>query len=52
MVTIHFGIRTGQEAYNMRWGDVQVKEDSFGEYLLYDAEKHSKTKTDSRYVKI
>ncbi|XP_060573052.1 uncharacterized protein KIAA1958 homolog isoform X3 [Ruditapes philippinarum] len=48
MVTVHFGIRTGQEAYNMRWGDVQVKEDSFGEYLLYDAEKQCKTKTDSR----
>ena len=46
--TIHFGIRTGQEAYYLRWGDVQLNEDSLGEYLVCDSERQSKTRTDSR----
>ncbi|XP_053385813.1 uncharacterized protein LOC128550578 [Mercenaria mercenaria] len=49
--TLHFGMRTGQEAYNLRWGDIQLKEDSLGEYLIYDTERQTKTRNGTNVIR-
>ncbi|XP_052273682.1 uncharacterized protein LOC127873760 isoform X3 [Dreissena polymorpha] len=35
---VQFGIKPGQAMYDMKWGDVQLKEDETGQYLEYDSE--------------
>lgn len=45
LCTTNFGMRTGQEVHSLRWGDVQCKEDEIGEYLIYDTERQTKTRT-------
>ena len=47
--TQHFGMRTGQEVRNLKWGDVQLKEDGHGKYLVYDTERQTKTRTGANY---
>ncbi len=43
--TVYFGMRTGQETHKLRWGDISLKEDENGKYLLYDTERQTKTRT-------
>lgn len=54
--TQHFGMRTGKECHDLCWGDIQLclDEASGTEYLLYDRERQTKTRTganprDTRY---
>jgi hypothetical protein len=45
--TTHFGMRTGQEIHNLRWGDINLEmDDQTGEeYLILDTERQTKTRT-------
>lgn len=46
--TLHFGMRTGKETHDLRWGDIQLKSDDDGnEYLIYSQERQTKTRTGS-----
>lgn len=47
--TTYFGMRTGQEVYNLRWGDVTLcLDESCGrEYIQLDTERQTKTRTGS-----
>ena len=46
--TLQFGMRTGKESHDLRWGDVELKTDDDGsEYLVYTQERQTKTRTGS-----
>ena len=55
--TIHFGLRSGKEQREIRWGDVKLKQTPDGkEYLEYWVERQTKTRTgtdprDTRKIK-
>ncbi|XP_053376908.1 uncharacterized protein KIAA1958-like [Mercenaria mercenaria] len=47
--TNHFGMRTGKECRDLCWGDIHLRMDetSGGEYLIYDQERQTKTRSGS-----
>lgn len=50
--SIHFGLRGVSEHYNLRWGDIKLKNSSDGtEYLEYN-ERQTKTRTGENIVDI
>ncbi|XP_052276432.1 uncharacterized protein LOC127875412 [Dreissena polymorpha] len=44
MCTVNFGMKSAQEMYEIKWGDIQVKEGAFGTYLQYENDRKRKTK--------
>ena len=46
MCTLQFGMRTGKETHDLRWGDVALRIDDDGhEYIVYTQERQTKTRT-------
>ena len=46
MCTLQFGIRTGKETHDLRWGDLTLRIDDDGhEYIVYTQERQTKTRT-------
>ena len=47
--TLFFGMRTGKEVHQMKWGDVQLHKEMVNgkheEYLVFSSERQSKTRT-------
>jgi hypothetical protein len=44
--TSNFGMRTGKEASTLKWGDIKLRSDTaHGEYLIYDTERQTKTRS-------
>ena len=54
--TTHFGMRTGKETHNLKWGDIRLGLDpqSGSEYIQLDTERQTKTRTgeDSRHTRL
>ena len=46
MCTLQFGMRTGKQRHDLRWGDVALRIDDDGhEYIVYTQERQTKTRT-------
>ena len=46
--TLQFGMRTGKETHDLKWGDIDLRSDEDGtEYIIYTQERQTKTRTGS-----